>query len=92
MHSNLIRVMREMAGCNGFGIKDFADWPELIEFDLVQLDEQAAKLSGEELLLFVDGEEQEMNQIKEKHQLTELSCFLNEVFDGYLHKAIAVHP
>lgn len=91
MHSNLVRVTKEMAGCNGFGIKPFSEWPELRpEFDVVQLDEQAAILSGDELLLFVDGEYAEAHRIKDKHQIKELHAFLNEVFDGYLHDGISL--
>lgn len=90
MHSNLIRVTSEMAGCNGFAIKPFEQWPELRpEFDVLTLDEQASKLEGEQLLIFVDGEETEVKRITEDLQLTELNQFLNEVFDGYLHNQIS---
>lgn len=91
MHSNLMRVTREMAGCNGFAIKPFEQWPELCpEFDVVVLDEQAAKLDGETLLIFVDGEESEVAAITSELELSELNNFLNEVFDGYLHEQISI--
>ncbi|MBV7264354.1 hypothetical protein KCG43_20285 [Photobacterium sp. WH24] len=91
MHSNLVRVTREMAGCNGFSIKPVDYWPNLHpEFDIVQLDEQASKLEGELLLVFVDGEEYEVATVTESLNIPELNNFLNEVFDGYLHEKIAI--
>lgn len=41
------------------------------------------------MLTFVDGEENEVDKINDSLGLNELNIFLNEVFDGYLHKAIA---
>ena len=90
MNSNLVRVTQEMAGCNGFSIKPFEQWPDIYpEFDIVQLDEQASKLEGETLLIFVDGEESEVSKITQRLGLSELNDFLNEVFDGYLHESIS---
>lgn len=91
MHSNLVRVVREMAGCNGFGVRPIEQWQHLVtEWDIVQLDEQAAMLEGEDLLLFVDGEQTESERITESLQIKELDTFLNCVFEGYLHDDITL--
>lgn len=91
MHSNLQKVTAEMAGCNGFAIKPVEQWPSIHpEFDIVGLDDQASRLSGEELLMFVDGEESEVSKITESLKLDQLNAFLNEVFDGYLHEQISI--
>lgn len=91
MGSRLFDVTQEMAGCNGFGIKPLNQWLQLSpEFDVAELEAQAAKLDGEALELFVDGEEQEIAQLTESLKLTELNNFLDCVFDGYLHEHIAI--
>lgn len=91
MFRNLHRVTAEMAGCNGFAIRPVEQWPNIQpEFDLAELDSQASRLSGEELSIFVDGEESEIASVKESLKLDQLNAFLNEVFDGYLHEQIAI--
>ncbi|MGI2800179.1 hypothetical protein ACRTC3_16455 [Photobacterium damselae] len=91
MYNNLFRVTQEMAGCNGFEIKSIDKWGSIEpEFNISQLDEQASKLEGEELLIFVDGEESEVAELTSKLMLSELNKFLNEVFDGYLHEQISI--
>lgn len=89
---NLFRVTEEMAACNQFDVKPIEKWPRLDpEFDISQLERQAASITDkEELLMFVDGETQDVQAITEKHKAFELNRFLNEVFDGYLHEVIAV--
>lgn len=91
MFSNLHRVTAEMAGCNGFSIKPIEQWPNLQpEFDLAELDSQASRLSGDELSMFVDGEESEVSKVTSALKLDQLNDFLNEVFDGYLHEQISI--
>lgn len=91
MLSNLFRVASAMGGCNGFSIKPFDQWPNISpEFDVNQLEQQAMKLAGEQLLTFVDGEESEVVKLTQDLKIHELNNFLNEVFDGYLHEKIAI--
>ncbi len=91
MFSNLFRVTKEMAGCNGFAIKPIEQWPELPSmFDLEELEQQAAKLDEETTLIFVDGETSEVASVNEALELSQLNTFLNEVFDGELHGQIAI--
>lgn len=91
MYNNLFHVTQTMAGCNGFSVKPIDQWGSLHpEFNISQLDEQASKLDGEELLIFVDGEESEITAITSNLMLSELNDFLNEVFDGYLHDRISI--
>ena len=91
MFSNLVRVTSEMGGCNNFAIKPFEQWPDISpEFDVTLLDQQAAKLDGDLLLTFVDGEETEVSKLTQELNIPELNNFLNEVFDGYLHQEMAI--
>ncbi|AIW22384.1 hypothetical protein F0267_01700 [Vibrio coralliilyticus] len=91
MLTNLFRVTSEMGGCNGFSIKPIEQWPDVSpEFDINQLDHQAALLADEQLLVFVDGEETEVAKLTQDLKIHELNDFLNEVFDGFLHEKIAL--
>lgn len=89
--SSLLSVTQEMAACNQFDVKRIEQWPDLKpEFDIVKLNDQASRLTGEELAIFVDGEESEVAEITDALNIQELNNFLNAVFDGYLHEAIAI--
>ncbi len=91
MYEDLVRVTSEMAGCNGFSIKPFEQWPDLKpEFDVVQLNQQASTMSEKQLSVFVDGEESEVEKITTELQIAELNDFMYEVFDGYLHEQISI--
>ena len=58
------------------------------EFDLSKLEEQAACLTDEELKLFVDGDETDVFNITEKYKIDLLRLFIDELFEGWLHKLL----
>lgn len=88
----LLKVVRELAGCNGLFTKNIWEWPEDIGFDLEQLNKEAERLSADEIQTFVDGDECVANQLAAKYEICALHKFLNEVFDGYLHDKIIIIP
>ncbi len=91
MYENLVRVVKEMGACNGFGIRPVDEWPDVSNrFSILQLEMQASRVEdGDEMLEFVDGEADEIIKLVEDKGLHQLNRFLNEVFDGDYHADIA---
>ena len=86
----LLRVTKEMAHSNGFGIKPMNEWPDLSSenFDIAELEALATNLTEEELPIFADGEETETQKLIDKYGAIKLHDFLYEVFEGELHESI----
>ena len=90
-HNNLFKIVSEMAMCNDFYIRPIEEWPNVSpNFDIDQLELQAAEISHDDFMDFVDGEERVAQEIVKRYGIKELDRFLNAVFDGYLHEVIAL--
>lgn len=83
--NNFIELVHELACCNDIKMKALKD----IDFgslNVDMLDKQARRLGGEEVSIFVDGEDVEAQKIAEHHGIEELHRVLNRIFDGDLHE------
>jgi hypothetical protein len=79
-----IELVEELGGCNDMPMKPL----NKIDFgplNIDMLDSQSARLSGDEISIFLDGEVDEVAEITERLGIDELDSILNRVFDGDLH-------
>jgi hypothetical protein len=90
--TNRLEYLTKQCGAyNDFGVRPISEWPDISDkFNLKQLKEEADRLPVNMELDFLDGEFDDVNRIKNTHNLHQLNSFLNEVFDGCYHCSIGV--
>lgn len=84
IYPNLLNLLQEMAYDNGLSLKPNHEfvWP----MNAPALEGLAAQLSKEEQAFLAAGEQTEVEKLVESRGLEPLHYFLNQAFDGDLHK------
>lgn len=84
---NLYKAVDDMGYCNDMFVKPLYQLPRSLSaygYDYDILNVQVNRLTHEELLTFIDGEDSEVKELTEKYKIQELNNFMNDVFDGKL--------
>ncbi len=85
-NSSLYEMIKELGAANNLKAKTFeSQWPIISDFDYVLLERQAERFNKTERVLFVDGEQRQMEKLAYAKKARYLNKFLNQIFDGPLH-------
>lgn len=85
MMNHLIDVVTYLGRANDLHTIPVHEWPSKIDYNYHELDCQASLLSEDEIAVFTDGEQTEMEELIERYGIQELHNFLNDIFDGDLN-------
>ena len=82
----VVELTRDLAMRKGKHIKPYVDWPDGINYCLLNL--QAERLKEDNLALYLQGKKTDVKNITEKLVIHNLTNFLYEVLNGFLTNSI----
>lgn len=84
MTIRLYQFVEELGKCNNMTVIHPDRWPEHIHYSYMLLEEQCNRFDDREMILMVDGDEDEVLVMVKEKKTHHLHEFLNNIFDGSL--------